>query len=299
MFRMKGVIPPMIVPFRENGEMDLDGLHVLTNFLKDRVHGLFITGSYGSGALMTEEERKLVTKTVLEDVAQKIPVIVHVGTADNRSTVRLTEYAIECGASAVSAVGPYYYKHNQDSICSFYHDIVTAADGSVPVYVYNNPNFQGYKMEMPLLRRLKEEVGVNGMKDATFDILAHANYCRVLKDDTFDVALGTEAMFLSARVLGCEAFIPGLGNAFPEICCKMYEEGMAGDYESCRKTQFQINELRDIMYIAKSTQLAIYAMLEIRGVLSCYPRAPFIAASPEEKNQIRERLRCCGMLAED
>ena len=296
MFRMKGVIPPMIVPFKENGELDVEGLQVLTNFLKDNVHGLFITGSYGSGVLMTEEERKIVTKTVIDGVDGKIPVVVHVGTADNRSSARLTEYAVACGASAVSAVGPYYYKHNADGICSFYQDIVAATNGAVPVYVYNNPNFQGYPMDLKLLRRLKEEAGVNGMKDATFDILEHAKYCRLLKDDHFDVALGTEAMFLPARVLGCEAFIPGLGNVFPEICCKMFEEGMRGDYEACRQTQFRINELRDIMYIARSTQLAIYAMLEIRGVLKSYPRAPFIAATEGEKDQLRKRLCECGML---
>lgn len=296
MFRMKGVVPPMLIPFRENGEVDVEGLKVLTDFLKDKVHGLFITGSYGSGALMTEEERMLVTKTVIDAVDGKIPVVVHVGTADNRSAMRLTQFAVQCGASAVSAVGPYYYKHNEDSICGFYRDIVKAAQGAVPVYVYNNPNFQGYPMSLNLLRRLKEEVGVGGIKDATFDIMAHANYCRTLKDDRFDVALGTEAMFLSARVLGCEAFIPGLGNAFPEICCQMYEEGMAGNYEKCRETQFKINELRDIMYIARSTQLAIYAMLELRGILKCYPRAPFIPAGEEEKAHIRRRLVACGML---
>ena len=245
---------------------------------------------------MTEKERELVTKTVLNGVGGHIPVIVHVGTADNRSTARLAEFSVKSGAAAVSAVGPYYYKHDADSICGFYRDLVTAAQGAVPVYVYNNPNFQGYKMDLTLLRRLKEEVHVNGMKDATFDIMAHASYCRLLKDDTFDVALGTEAMYLSACVLGCEAFIPGIGNVFPEICGKMYREGMAKDYDACRETQFQINELRDIMYIARSTQLAIYAMLEIRGILKCWPRAPFIAASREEKEEIRKRLLECGVL---
>ena len=71
---------------------------------------------------------------------------------------------------------------------------------------------------------------------------------------------------------------------------------MAGDFAACRETQFRINELRDIMYIAKSTQLAIYAMLELRGVLKCYPRAPFLAASEEEKAHIRSRLQECGIL---
>ena len=40
---------------------------------------LYITGSTGEGFLMTNEERKLVKKTVCDTVAGRIPVIVHVG----------------------------------------------------------------------------------------------------------------------------------------------------------------------------------------------------------------------------
>ena len=295
MFRMKGVIPPMITPFLENGDVDYEGLVTLVNFLKDHVDGLFITGSYGSTALLQPEERKKIAEITIKTVDGKIPVIIHVGTADTRTAVELTKHAKEIGAAAVSAVGPFYYKHNADSICEFYTQIVKAA-GDLPVYVYNNVSFQGYTMDLNLIRRLKEEAGVKGIKDATFDIMAHANYIRTLKDDTFDVASGTEAMWLQSRILGTEAFIPGLGNAFPEICHKMWVEGMEGKYEECRKTQFMINEVRDIMYIAKSTQLAIYAMLEIRGILKCYPRSPFISATEEEKEQIKKRLSDLGLI---
>ena len=166
----------------------------------------------------------------------------------------------------------------------------------MPVYVYNNVSFQGYTMDLKTIRRLKEEVGVNGIKDATFDIMAMANYMRTLKSDTFDVALGTEAMWLSACVLGCRAFIPGIGNAFPEICETMFRQGMEGDFTSCRETQFRVNEMRDIMYLARSTQLAIYAMLEIRGILKTYPRSPFIPASEEEKKHVRGRLVELGLM---
>ena len=126
--------------------------------------------------------------------------------------------------------------------------------------------------------------------------MMHANYMRLFKSDTFDVALGTEAMWLSACVLGCRAFIPGIGNAFPEICRKMYREGVAGDHEQCRKTQFEVNEMREIMYLARSTQLAIYAMLEIRGIIKAYPRSPFIPATDQEKAAIRERLKALGLV---
>lgn len=53
---------------------------------------------------------------------------------------------------------------------------------------------------------------------------------------------------------------------------------------------------REIMYLARSTQLAIYAMLEIRGIVSCYPRAPFIPATTEEKAHIRSRLQELGLI---
>lgn len=295
MFKMKGVVPPVVTPFTQNGEVDYAGVKTLTNYLKQNVDGMFITGSYGSAALLSVEERKKIAEVTIKEVDGKIPVIVHVGTADTKSAVELAIHAKNAGALAVSAVGPFYYKHNSDSVCEFYDKVLKATGGDFPIYVYNNPGFQGYLMELPLLKRLKS-LGLQGMKDATFDIIAHANYMRILKDEKFDVVLGTEAIWLSASVLGCEAYIPGLGNAFPEICHQMYVEAMNKEYEKLRETQFKVNELRDIMYLAKSTQLAVYAMLEIRGILKAYPRSPFIPAAEAEKEEIKQRLIALGML---
>ncbi|MEN6316182.1 MAG: dihydrodipicolinate synthase family protein [Clostridiaceae bacterium] len=289
MFKMKGVVPPVITPFFENGEVDYDGVKKLSNYLKNNVDGMFITGSYGSGALLSVEERKKIAEVTIKEVNGKIPVVVHVGTADSKSAAELAKHAKEAGAEAVSAVGPFYYKHNPDSVCAFYDEILKATGRDFPIYVYNNPGFQGYLMDIKLLARLKA-LGVHGIKDATFDIMAHANYMRKLKDDNFDIALGTEAMWLSACVLGCEAYIPGLGNALPEICHQMYVEGMNKEFDKLRETQFKVNEIREIMYLAKSTQMAIYAMLELRGILKAYPRSPFLPATEEEKANIKKRL---------
>lgn len=294
MYKMKGVVPPMITPFLENGELDEKGLETLVTFLSEHVHGLFINGSYGSGALMTADERKKVAEITKKTAKPETQVIVQVGTTTNQASADLAAHANSIGADAVAAVGPYYFKHNDDSVCYFFEDIVKAAKDT-PVYVYNNPGFQGYPMSLGLIKRLRD-LGVHGIKDATFDIMTHAMYQRVLGKDGFDIALGTEAMWLSASALGTEAFIPGLANAFPEIVMKMYNESVAGDYAACKETQFEINQMRDIMYLAKSTQLAIYAMLEIRGILKTNPRAPFISASAAEKEAIRSELIKLGVL---
>ncbi|MCF7933900.1 MAG: dihydrodipicolinate synthase family protein [Spirochaetia bacterium] len=293
MFKMKGVVPPMITPFKEDGALDVDGLKVLSQYLKDEVDGLFITGSYGAGPMMTLEERKQVVEVTVNSVEGKIPVIPMVGTTNNRESIELAQHAQSCGVAAVAAVGPFYFSHKAGDLIDFYTDLIESVD--IPVYLYNNPGFQGYEINLELLKELKRR-GLAGVKDATFDILTHASYHRVLKDESFDVALGTEAMFASACVLGCQAFIPGLANAFPEINKAMFEQGMAGDFEACRDTQFKINELRDVMYLAQSTQLAIYAMLEIRGILTSYPRRPFITATDAEKAAIKQELRRLGMI---
>jgi dihydrodipicolinate synthase/N-acetylneuraminate lyase len=50
------------------------------------------------------------------------------------------------------------------------------------------------------------------------------------------------------------------------------------------------------MYLAKSTQLAIYAMLEIRGIIKAYPRSPFVPAEENEKEEIKKRLIELGVI---
>ena len=295
MFKLKGVVPPMITPFDKEENLDIESLEKLVTFLKDKVNGLYICGSYGSGPMMSVEERKKVTEVTVKVVDGKIPIIAHTGTTNTRDTVELTRHAEEAGCAAASAVGPYYFHHNEDSLLEFYVSMLNAVKSDFPIYVYHNPKFSGYEIPFSTMKKLKK-IGIHGVKDATFDILTFATYMRELADDNFDIALGTEAMWLSARALGGESFIPGLGNALPEICQKMYQEGINNDFEACRKTQFVVNELRDIMYLAKSAQLAIYAMLEIRGIAKTYPRSPFVPASEDEKEAIKTRLSELGVI---
>jgi dihydrodipicolinate synthase/N-acetylneuraminate lyase len=286
--KLKGVIPPMITPFKENGDVDLENLKYLVAFLTKYVDGLFITGSYGSGPLMNVEERKMVMEVTIQAAEGVVPVIPMVGTTNTRDSVELAKHAQAHGAAAVAAVGPFYFNYKEEELLNFYSDLIDAV--RIPVYLYNNPKFQGYSIDFNTVKKLKER-GLAGIKDATFDIMIHAQYQRQLKDDHFDVVLGTEAMFASASILGCQAFIPGLANAYPEINKKMYEEGMTGNIEACVKTQFLINELREVMYLARSTQLAIYVMLELRGIMKTYPRKPFLPATEQEKQAIRTELQ--------
>lgn len=292
---LRGVVPPMITPFDGEGAVDFAGLEHLVDYLSDRVDGLYVCGSYGSGPLMTIPERKKVAEICVKVAKKRIPIIVHTGCASTAETVELTRHAEKIGADGAAAVGPYYYHYAGPEVLAYYSTVLAAIDKGFPFYLYHNPKFSGYEISLSVLKELKDR-GLAGIKDATFDMLKTASYFRELKDDDFDVVLGTEALWLSARALGATAFIPGLGNAFPELCGKMWKEGMADDLEGCRKTQFVVNRVRDLMYLAGSTQLAVYAMLQIRGILSSYPRAPFLPAGAAEIGKLRAALDELGVL---
>lgn len=293
--KLFGVIPPMVTPFKENGDVDFEGLETLVHFLRDRVDGLFVCGSYGSGPLMSIDERKKVAARSIEYAAGKVPIIVHTGTAASREAAELSSHAASIGAAAVSAVAPYYFHHNSDGVLAYYRAIVEAVPSGFPVYVYHNPRFSGYEIDMKTMMRLAD-IGVAGVKDATFDIAKFSAYRSILAPRDFDVVLGTESMWLSARALGAEAFIPGLANAFPELCTKMHREGMRNDIANCRDTQFLVNKVRDLMYLAGSTQQAVYAMLSIRGIVQCSPRSPFLAASETATSELKRSLADLGVL---
>lgn len=295
MKKLSGVIPPMITPFDESGKLDEKNLQKLVEYLSPKVDGLFICGSYGCGPLMTVEERKKVAEIVKKYAASGTVVIAHTGTTNTAETIELTRHAAEIGCDAASAVGPYYFSYGDDSLIKYYSDILKETRHKIPFYAYHNPRFQGYETSMKVMKTLKNE-GLAGIKDATFDIMQYAVYARELMDENFDIALGTEAMWISAYALGCKAFIPGIGNVFPELCKDMWTKSVENRSEEALQSQFLINKLRDIMYLARSTQLAIYAIADIKGIVKAYPRAPFIPAGESEKVAIKKALVELGVI---
>ena len=106
--RFRGIYIPLITPFSDDGEVDFDALSDTTEFMIERgVHGLFVLGSTGMGPVMTTEQRIATAEFVLKQVRRRLPVIMHVGTADVQTTVALAKHADGLGVEAVAAVPPF------------------------------------------------------------------------------------------------------------------------------------------------------------------------------------------------
>ena len=89
--KITGIIPPVITSFDKDGNFDESAQREVVRFLVDEVDGLFPTGTYGAGPMMSIDERKKVMEVIVDEVNGKIPVIFMVGAPSTRDAVELAE----------------------------------------------------------------------------------------------------------------------------------------------------------------------------------------------------------------
>ena len=72
----RGFIPVMLTPFKENGEIDLDGLTQITQlYLQAGAKGLFANCQSSEMFQLSDEERLLIVKHTLKIADGKVPVV--------------------------------------------------------------------------------------------------------------------------------------------------------------------------------------------------------------------------------
>jgi 4-hydroxy-tetrahydrodipicolinate synthase len=114
--------------------------------IENGVHGLVPLGTTGESPTIREEERKLIIKTVVDEVNDNIPVIVGTGTYSTEEAVRLSKEAQDLGADNLLVVAPYYNKPTQEGLYLHFKAISEAVD--LPIIVYNIPGRTGVNVEV-------------------------------------------------------------------------------------------------------------------------------------------------------
>ena len=272
---IKGSLVPNITIFDAQGNLDKKKTrwHMQWMFEKG-VDGLFLTGSYGAGPMMTNAERIEVFK-IAKEVASDYPgrvLLPHVGCIDTKSTLELARAAEEIGVDAISAVPPFYYKHAEDLVIRFYKEIV----GSVrlPVFAYNNPETSRFTFGLNTVYRL-QELGLAGLKDSPVDVgfISSIYYDAKHKHKDFQVILGTSKGWLPYYYMGSRAMIAGMNNWAPEIITNLVKTTFEGDQENSEKAYLVMMDLSRKMHFGDST-IASHMALYARGYNAGFPRLP-------------------------
>ncbi|MGD2163242.1 MAG: dihydrodipicolinate synthase family protein [Anaerolineales bacterium] len=255
------------------------------------MQGFYICGTYGSGPLMSIEQRKRVFELVAEQANGRVALIAHVGSASTDHSVELAQHAEKAGADAIASVPPYYYHHNDARIVDHFEALIQSV--SVPVYAYDNPKTSGNTFTLDVLQKLIE-MGLNGLKDSTFDYLILSERLLQLRGVDFDYIVGTEALFMPAFQLGVRACVSGLAICFPEIMVQLNEVLLDG-VENAADLHLTVFRARDILHYAPTME-SVHAVLEQRGIPSGYPKRPFGIIDATVRDKLTQELQNLGLL---
>ena len=175
MFDAPAVLPALLTPFGNDGEVDTAALRDHVGFVIEAgVQGIMPCGTTGETALLEPEETLSVVRTVVEAAAGRVPVIAHVGRPSTRATARLIAAAVDAGAAGVSAIVPYYYAFGEREIVAHFRALLRAA-GETPLYAYTFPARTGNAFSPEAFGALVAD-GLAGMKDSTSDDALHEAY---------------------------------------------------------------------------------------------------------------------------
>ena len=107
--RYRGVFPVVPTTFTESGELDLASQKRCVDFMIDAgSNGLCILANFSEQFVLADDERELLTKTILEHVAGRVPVIVTTTHFSTRACIERSRRAQAMGASMVMVMPPYH-----------------------------------------------------------------------------------------------------------------------------------------------------------------------------------------------
>lgn len=292
--RITGIINPIVMPFTEDGAPDVDLLHT---FAEDSVtagcSALFIMGSAGQGPTLTYEERRQTADRLIKHMKGKIPIFVHVGTTDLRSTAQLAVAAKESGADGIGVIPPYYYSdHPPAEIDLHFKGVAKTCD--LPMWVYNNEQYSGINITPPWLARLANEIPtITGVKLAYASLGQIAAYLRVAPERVSMYA-GTTLDLIPMAQFGVKGSINPPSTLFPELSVAMWNAIQASDWN-------RAHELFGILLPANTTvtrlgftygRSVLREGLRMRGYpVKNYPRWETADLPDEAREELKKALQ--------
>ena len=295
---LAGIIPPLTTPLTRDGDVDGASLERLCEFLLDAgVDGLFVCGSSGEVALLTDTQRARVVEIVADVAAGRVPVLA--GVIDT-GTARVIDHAlaaVKAGAAAVVSTPPYYVAPHVDEVVRHFRLLNDAVD--VPVIAYDIPSATQSKLPRAAVERLAADGTVVALKDSSGDLDGFRGILSATADTGLRVLTGSETVTDLALQLGAHGAVPGLANVDPDGYVRIARLARVGDWEAAATEQERLRRVFTIVDVADRSRIgftagalgAFKAAQYLRGVIDS-PRCaePLLPLTLDEIDAIREIL---------
>lgn len=277
--KYQGIFPAFYACYDAEGAINPQAVRELTQYFVDKgVKGLYVGGSSGECIYQSVAERKAVLENVMAVAKGKLTIIAHVACNNTADSQELARHAESLGVDAIASIPPIYFHLPEHAIAKYWNDISDAAPNTDFV-IYNIPQLAGVSLSIPLIREMKKNPRVVGVKNSSMPV----QDIQMWKDEGIIVFNGPDEQLLAGLSMGAIGGIGGTYGAMPELYLKIRELFLAGKMEEAREVQ---NEACRIIYKMCSAHGNMYAVIKAilrkQGGPDCggvrLPLAPLSAA---------------------
>ena len=275
-FVPKGIIPPIITPLTEDGEVNYPVLRQMVNHLiENGVHGLFPLGTTGEFYAFDNDTYRKILETVKDETAGRVPVYGGANHITTRGVIELIKICEEVGVDAVSVLTPMFVSQTQDELYDYFATI--AASTTLPIILYNNKPKTNVTIEPATVARLADIDNIVAVKDSTGDMTNAAEYIR------------RDTLIYAALCYGATGAIASCANVAPRIAADIYDKYVAGDLEGALEAQFTLAPLRIACGMGTFPAVIKEGLVQ-EGIPVGKCLAPIAELKPEEKEKLHQVL---------
>jgi 4-hydroxy-tetrahydrodipicolinate synthase len=245
--RIKGVLSPVVTPFRADLSADPERFVRQCRWLLSQNVGLAVFGTNSeANSLSVEEKIDLLDRLVGSglDPGRMMPGTGHCALPDS---VRLTAHAVKLGCGGVLMLPPFYYKGVSDDglFRSFAEVIERVGDARLRVYLYHIPPVAQVPITLGLVERLLTAYPQQtaGMKDSGGDWKNTEAFLDAFAAGGFDVFPGAETFLLQGMRHGAVGCISATANVNPGAIARLHATWHAADADA---QQARLDEIRGI-----------------------------------------------------
>ena len=291
MFKPSGIIPALVTPLDEQGNLIENSLKKIINYtLEAGVHGVFILGSTGEIYGLTDKQKQRVMEVTVEHVNGRVPVYAGAGEITTNNSIKTAQIAEKVGGiSALSVITPYFVSPTQDELIEHYTSIANSVKTPIILYGCDGRAHNSIMPETAL--RLSEVENIIGIKDSSGSSERMDKYLELTKDkEDFSVLCGIDTLIYHGLVNGTKGAIASSANIAPKISVGIYNAFMNGDLKKAEELQNKLVPLRNAYAFATFPGL-IKEAVQLVGIDVGVALKPVGAISNKNREKLTQLLK--------
>ncbi len=279
MEKFRGIIPPVVTPFDEDGNVDYDLFREEVKRIIDvGVNGIAIGGSTGEGHTLSDGEFMRLIELAIE-VRGRRNFLVIAGIITN-SVHQVVERALgikNLNVDALMITPPHYlFNAGDEGNYVFYKEIYEKT--KLPIIIYNVVPWN--VVSVNVIEKLAKEGVIVGIKQSGGNIHVLADL--LVKVRNVPILTALDDMLFPSFIMGSSGSIAAINTLLPRTSVRLFNAVANADYETARSIHEELLPIARFVIMQPDMPTRLKFVMNNAGWRVGYPRKPLLPKPPQD-----------------